>query len=278
MSQEIYDAIETLEISREGHVATVQLAGPSKGNAMVPELWGDIERAFHALDRDPEVRAVVLHGRGDHFTFGLDLVKNAPTFMQLMQSDRMAAPRTELLDMVLEWQRSLTAIETCRKPVIAAIHGWCLGGGVNVIAACDMRLASKDAQISLREVKIAITPDLGALQRLPAIIGQGHTRRLALTGETIGAERALAINLVEDLYEDREALLAGAHELARAISDNPPLVVQGIKRVMNYCADKPREAGLEYVAVWNSAFLTSNDMMEAMTAFMEKRDPVYKGE
>ena len=161
--------------------------------------------------------------------------------------------------------------------MIAAVSGWCIGGGLDLIAACDIRLCSKEARFSLREVKVAIVADLGSLQRLPRVIGEGHTRELALTGKDIPAERALRINLVNEVYETPAALLDAARAMAREIADNPPLVVQGIKRVMNYCSDKSVKDGLEYVAVWNSAFLQSHDLGEAMAAFRERRPPRFEG-
>mgnify|MGYP000007523390 FL=1 len=147
-----------------------------------------------------------------------------------------------------------------------------------MIAACDIRIASADAKFSLREAKIAIVADIGSLQRLPAIIGQGHTRELAFTGKDIDAARALQIGLVSDVYETPEALLTAARSLAAEIAANPPLVVQGVKQVMNYCADKSIADGLEYVAVWNSAFMQSLDLIEAITAFRERRKPDFKGQ
>lgn len=272
------DDFVALEVTRDGHVATVELTGPGKGNALGPDVWRELPEVFDALDADEAVRVVVLRGRGEHFTYGLDLPAVAPMFMGLLQDAGSAKSRLKLLDTVDAWQASIDSIERCRKPVIAAIHGWCIGGGVNIIAACDMRVASRDARMSLREVKLAITPDLGALQRLPAIIGQGMTRRLAFTGEDFDAQRALEIGLVDELFDDRDACVEGAHALARQIADNSPLVVQGIKRVLNHDLDPQRAAGRQFVATWNAAFLPSQDLMEAFMAFMEKREPEFKGE
>jgi enoyl-CoA hydratase len=162
--------------------------------------------------------------------------------------------------------------------VIAAIQGWCIGGGLDLASACDIRLASSDAKISLREVKVAMVADIGSIQRLPRIIGEGHTRELAYTGRDIDAARALRIGLVNDVYDSHEDLLREARALARNIADNPPLVVQGAKQVIDYCADKSLADGLRYVAVWNAAFLQSQDLGEAMAAFVEKRPAKFRGE
>jgi enoyl-CoA hydratase len=234
--------------------------------------------AFARLDGDEEVRAIIVRGAGDQFSYGLDLAAMmgdlGPHFSG---AANLAAERTAMLDLVLQMQQAFDRVEACRKPVIAAVVGWCIGGGLDLIAACDIRLCSADARFSLREVKVAIVADLGSLQRLPRIIGEGNTRELALTGKDISAERALRINLVNEVYDTPEALIEAARTVAHEIAANPPLVVQGIKRVMNYCADKSVKDWLEFVAVWNSAFLQSHDLNEAMTAFRERRAPRFKG-
>ncbi|MFY9553345.1 MAG: crotonase/enoyl-CoA hydratase family protein, partial [Blastocatellia bacterium] len=225
-----------------------------------------------------EARVIVVRGDGDHFSYGIDLAAMMVDMGQHFGGrENLAAERTRLLDLVGDMQRAFDNVAACRKPVIAAINGWCVGGGLDLIAACDIRLCSADARFSLREVKVAIVADLGSLQRLPRIVGEGATRELAFTGKDIAATRALQIGLVSEVYETRDALLEAARKIARGIADNPPLVVQGIKRVLNYCADKSVADGLGYVAVWNSAFLQSADLAEAMTAFRERRPPQFKG-
>jgi enoyl-CoA hydratase len=168
-------------------------------------------------------------------------------------------------------------VARCRKPVIAAIHGWCIGGAIDLVAACDVRLASSTAKLSVREVKVAMVADIGTLQRLPHIIGEGHTRQLAFTGEDIDAARARDIGLVNDVYADDDALFAAALAMARTIKENPPLVVQGIKRVMQARVQGQITDGLRQVAMWNAAFLASDDLGEAMAAFAEKRAPRFQG-
>ena len=265
---------KSVRLERSEAVVEVVLIGPGKGNAMGPDFWREMPELFAALDRDEEVRAIIVRGDGDNFSYGLDL----QAMMGSLGMANLAAERTRLLDLVGEMQLGFDRVAACRKPVIAAVNGWCIGGGLDFIAACDIRLASVDARFSLREVKVAIVADLGSLQRLPRIIGDGLTRELAFTGKDITAARALQINLVSEVFETRDAMLEAARRVAREIAENPPLVVQGIKRVMNYCADKSVADGLGYVAAWNAAFLQSNDLVEAMTAFMERRAPRFKGQ
>lgn len=269
---------KSLKLEKKEGVAEVVLIGPGKGNAMGPDFWREVPEIFVTLDRDEEVRAIVVRGEGKNFSYGLDLAAMMGDLgQQFGGENNLAAERTRFLDMVGEMQKAFDNVASCRKPVIAAVSGWCVGGGVDLIASCDIRLCSADARFSLREVKVAIVADLGSLQRLPRIIGEGHTRELAFTGKDITAARALQIGLVSDVFETSDELSEAARKVASEIAANPPIVVQGIKRVMNYCADKSVADGLDYVAVWNSAFLQSADLVEAMTAFRERRAPEFKG-
>ncbi|PWW52232.1 enoyl-CoA hydratase [Actinokineospora spheciospongiae] len=267
----------SLKVDVADHIAEVTLLGPGKGNAMGPDFWRELPLVFGELDADPEVRAVVLTGSGPHFSYGLDLPAMMSSWGGLLGADSLAGPRTDFLTQIRGLQDSVTSIAACRKPVIAAVSGWCIGGGVDVIAAADIRIASADAKFSVREVKVAIVADLGSLQRLSGIIGEGHLRELALTGKNIDAARAQRIGLVNDVHDDQAAVLAAARELAAEIAANPPLVVQGTKDVLGQERDRRVADGLRYVAAWNAAFLPSKDLGEAVQAFLERRPPEFRG-
>lgn len=269
---------ESVEVTRADGVAEVVLLGPGKGNATGPAFFRELPEVFADLDRDDGVRVIIVRGRGGVFSYGLDLKAVAPTLMPLLAGDALAKARTELLRLISDWQRACDGVERCHKPVIAAIAGPCIGSGLDLAAACDVRLCSRDAVFSLREVKVAIVADLGSLQRLPRIIGQGHTRELAFTGRDVDAERAQRIGLVNDVLDDEAALLARAREMAREIAGNPPLVVQGIKQVLAHGEERRLLDGERFAAVWNAAFLPSRDLGEAMAAFMERRPPRFTGE
>jgi enoyl-CoA hydratase len=266
-----------LSVERFGAVLEVTMLGPGKGNAMGPDFWREMPELFSAFDRDAEVRAVIVRGQGADFTYGLDLGAMSGVLGPLLAGAQGAVERTRLLDVIGDMQRAFDAVARCRKPVIAAISGWCIGGGLDLAAACDVRLCSADARFSLREVKVAMVADLGSLQRLPSIIGEGHTRELAYTGKNIDARRAEQIGLVNAVYDTGEALFAAARAMAAEIAENPPLVVQGIKQVMNAQRERQVEEGLKTAALWNSAFLPSEDLNEAIAAFIAKRPPQFKG-
>ncbi len=275
---DVGEELHALEVTRRGPVAAVTLLGPGKGNAMGPDFWREMPLAFHALDADDGILAVVVTGSGRHFSYGLDLATMLGALPGLHGADGgFAAPRTQLLGMIRTMQASLDAVARCRKPVAAAIHGWCIGAGVDLIAACDVRYASVDARFSVREVKVAIVADMGSLQRLPAIIGDGNLRELALTGKDIDAARAREIGLVNDVLASPEEALAAARAFADEVAANPPLVVQGIKEVLDASRRPAVEAGLRHVATWNAAFLPSHDLNEAVAAFAERRPPKYEG-
>ncbi|MDT5077502.1 MAG: enoyl-CoA hydratase, partial [Mycobacterium sp.] len=251
---------ESLAVDVDGHVAQVSLLGPGKGNAMGPAFWAELPVAFEALDADPDVRAIVLTGSGKNFSYGLDLAAMGDTLGAMMTDGGLARPRADFHTRLRGMQQSITAVADCRTPVIASVHGWCIGGGVDLISAVDLRYASADAKFSVREVKLAIVADVGSLARLPLILSEGHLRELALTGKDIDAERAARIGLVNDVYADADAALAAAHATAAEIAANPPLVVQGVKDVLDEQRTAQVAASLRYVAAWNSAFLPSKDL------------------
>jgi enoyl-CoA hydratase len=269
-----YEAFAT---DLDAHVATLWLNQPERRNAMGPAFWKELPLVMQELETNPEVRAIVLAAKGPHFTVGLDLKAMMGTFGGGDAGASGAAARLRLLDEIARFQGSINAVADCRKPVIAAVHGYCLGGGIDLITACDIRVAAADAVFSVRETRIAIVADVGTLQRLPAIIGKGHVAELVYTGDDISAQRAREIHLVNSVYPDHDAALKAARELATRIANNSPLAVTGCKRVLAYCEGKSVEDGLQYVATWNAAFLASDDLGEAMQAFLEKRPPKFTG-
>jgi enoyl-CoA hydratase/carnithine racemase len=267
---------EFFAIDRAEHVATLWLAQPERRNAMGPAFWKELPEAMDELAGDPAVRAIVVAARGDHFTVGLDL-KSMGQGIAGGDGSRGAGGRKRLLDDILRLQGSITAVARSEKPVIAATHGYCIGGGIDLISACDVRVAAANTVFSIRETRMAMVADVGTLQRLPGIIGKGHVAELALTGDDFDAEHARTIGLINHVYPDQAATIAAAQAMAARMAANSPLAVTGTKRVLAYCENKSVEDGLTYVATWNAAFVASDDLREAMTAFFEKRKPAFEG-
>jgi len=269
---------ESLTVETKDQIAQVTLIGPGKGNAMGPAFWSELPVVFGALDADRDVRAIVITGSGRNFSYGLDVPAMSGSFTPLLTGDALARPRADFHAEILRMQQAISAVAECRTPTIAAVHGWCIGGGVDLISAVDIRYASADAKFSVREVKLAIVADVGSLARLPLILNDGHLRELALTGKDIDAARAQKIGLVNDVYDDADACLAAAHATAAEIAANPPLAVRGIKDVLDQQRVSAVSASLRYVAAWNAAFLPSKDLTEGISATFEKRPPQFTGE
>ena len=260
------------KVEKEGHIAWLIMNRPEKRNTMNEAFFEGLTRHLQEFDDDPGVRVVIIRAEGKSFTAGLDLFEMGSNLQE-----KGADSREFLRKEIVRFQQSMNAIEKCRKPVIAAIHSHCIGGGVDLTSACDVRMASKDAVFSIRETRIAIIADLGTLQRLPSIIGQGWFRELALTGRDFTADEAFNMGFLTHLYDDRDALYEEARKLGEDMASNAPLAVQGVKEVILYSRDNGVYPGLAYVAAKNAAQLPSEDLEEAFKAFMEKRSPEFKG-
>ncbi len=263
---------ECFRLEKREHVGHLILSRPAQRNRMSLKFFEEVIECFEAMDEDDDVRAVLISAEGKSFTAGLDLAEAGALI-----TDTSAKARHDFKRAIMRLQESMTVIARCRKPVIAAIHSHCIGGGVDMACASDIRLASQDAVFSIRETRMAMVADLGTLQRIGAIIGQGWTRELAFTGRDFGAEQALRIGFVTHVYPDRDTLLEEGFRMASEIARLSPVTVQGVKETLNFSRDFGAAAGLEFVAQKNAAILPSEDLMEAFQAFMEKREPVFKG-
>jgi len=252
---------------------------------MAPRFFREIKQAFEELDEDDGVRVAIIRSEGPVFSAGLDLKEAGSILLGDGSgggSDRTkrspAVANEAQYRVIRELQNCFTQIERCRKPVIAAVQGKCVGGGVDLISACDIRLCAADASFSIFEAKVAIVADVGTLQRITPIVGKGMAREMAYTARFIPADRALACGLVNEIHTNPEALLAAARLMADEIAENSPLAVQGTKLVLGYSDEHTTDEGLEFVAQWNASRLRSNDLNEAMTAFLEKRPPKFTGD
>jgi enoyl-CoA hydratase len=268
-----------LTITRSGFLATVWLDRPEARNAMGRALWEDLPRAAAYLREQSDVRVVIIAAKGPHFSVGLDLKEMGGSLAADGSGDQSRAQRNQqLFRNVRAMQDSITVFEQLPMPVIAAIHGYAIGGAIDLVTACDIRVASSDAIFSVREAKVGIVADLGTLQRLPRLIGPGHTAELAYTGKDIPALRAEHIGLVNHVVEgSADEVYAAAVALAEEIAANSPLVVNGTKSVLAFNDGHTVAEGLDFVARWNTMYLSSHDLTEALLAFIEKRPPKYSG-
>jgi enoyl-CoA hydratase len=264
-----------LEISDQ--VAHIRFNRPEKLNSMIRAFWSELPLALHELDASAKARAVVISSTGKHFTAGMDLgVFSGDGNPSAQGARELGRQREGLRRTVLELQDSFNALERVRMPVLAAVQGGCIGGGVDMISACDMRYCTKDAFFCIQEINIGMTADVGTLQRLPHLIPSGMMRELAYTGRRLDARRAKEIGLVNEVYEDQAAMLQGVMQTAREIATRSPLAVYGSKEMLNYARDHSVADSLSYMATWQTGMYQPTDMLESFSAKQEKREPVFE--
>jgi len=260
-------------VERHGSVAQLSMNRPDKANGMTPDFWSDLPRLIEQLNADETVRCLVLTGEGKHFTGGMDLA--AFSSIAALFSNEPGRAAYAMRELILKLQNSLTALEQARFPVIAAVHGACLGGGMDLITACDIRLAARDAYFSIEEINIGMTADVGTLQRLPKLIAPSVVAELSYSGRRFSADEALRIGLVSHLAENRDALIEHALQTAQEIAGRSPLAIAGIKRNLAYSRDHSVADGLDYIATWNAGMLRPDDLTRAVRAAMTKSETAF---
>ena len=278
MSDAPLPTVSWAECSLSDGVLEVVLTGTGSGNRLGQAFWMEGHTLFDAIDQHAGVRVVILRGSGRWFSTGIDLMGMAGVMGPTLAGGASARSRTDLADLIVRMQRAVLSLALCRKPVIAAIHGPCIGAGIDLVTACDVRVCAADTTFSVREARMAIVADMGTLFWLPRIVGPGRARELTYTGEDFDGASALEMGLVNHCLPDADAALAKARAIAGRIAANPPIVVQGAKQVMNQGLESDLRAHLRLMSTWNSAFLPSQDIQEAVTAFFEKRPPVFQGD
>ena len=256
----------------ENKIAHLVLNRPAAMNTMQPVFWRELEQIAAELQRDAPARALVISSTGNHFTAGMALdVFNS----SIALDDKSAAARANIVPMMTDMQRAFTALERLRMPVIAAIHGGCIGGGVDMISACDIRLATDDAFFSIQEINIGMVADMGTLQRLPKLIPEGVVHELAYTGRRLGAQRALTLGLVNELFTTQEALVAAALQLAAEIAQKPPVAIWGSKQAIHYARDHATDDALLQMGWLQSGIWQTSNLMEAAMAKKDGRAPEF---
>ena len=269
---------DVITIEKTGAVGTLWLDRPDKFNALSEPFWLAIPEALKALEADSDIRSIIVAGRGKHFCVGIDLVQGFIDADKRPSAESEAVANLKQLQGTIKFQAAISSLAECPLPVIAVIHGHCLGAGIDMITACDIRIASADSNFSVRETRIGLVADVGTLQRLPKILNAGHVAELAYSAKDINAARAEKIGLVNDVYESFEATYAEGMALAGEIAANPPMAVRGTKFMLQQSETMTTEQSL----LMNGMFtmitsLRSNDLQESMHAFAEKRPPVYTG-
>jgi len=267
-------AYKFIEVNVENNIATLALNRTDSLNALTIAFGEEMTAAVKDLSAREDVRVIILKSNARIFCSGLDL----KDFAQLGLLGGGAKKSFYFYDRVRPLFDCCNVLEECRKPVIAAVHGMCVGGGLDIISACDIRLCTEDASFSLKEAAVGFVADMGVLQRLPHIIGQGFTREMAYTARFFTSREAERMGLVNAVYPDQAALLEAAKKLAAQIAANAPLAVMGTKDVLNYSRTASISDGMAKAIEKNAMFLTSKDIREAATAFAEKRKPDFKGE
>ena len=265
---------ETINISVDQHIAHVKFNRPEKANALSETAWKELRAIFEKLDSDEEVRVIILSGEGKHFCSGIDL----SLLSDITKSDETcgARLREKLRKQILSVQSSVSSIEHCSKPVLAAISGGCIGAGLDIISACDIRYASEDAFFTIKEIDMGMVADLGTLQRVPKLIPDGIMRELAFTGRNVSAQEAEKIGLINKYFSDQTTLKEAVMQISAAIASKSPVSIRGTKHILNYSRDHSIADGLNYIAIWNAAMLLSEDLNEAFQAKNEKREATFR--
>jgi len=275
-------AYECFEVDVVEKVAHLQLKRPESFNSMVPAFWTELPEIVRELDAVGEARAIVLSSTGKHFTAGMDLAvfgaggsgDQQPEDEHARQVERGRA-RAEMRRRILHLQESFSCLDRARMPVLAAIQGGCIGGGVDLVSACDIRDCTENAFFCIQEINIGLTADVGTFPRLPHLLPQGLVRELAYTGRRLSAQEALTHGLVNNVYKDHDSLIQGVMAKAGEIAARSPLAVWGSKEMINYGRDHSISDGLDYIATWQAGMFHHTDMVEAFAAKQEKRDPEY---
>ena len=255
-------------------IAHIRMIRPERANSMIPEFWDELPQIVNQLSEGGDARAIVLSAEGRHFCSGMDLSVFAGNNDVTVQDNttHISRQRASFRTTALQLQRTFSCLEESRLPVLSAIQGACIGGGIDMVSATDLRYATKDAFFSIHEINIGMTADVGTLQRMPKLVPEGVVRELAYTGRNMSASEAKERGFVNEIYEDQDAMDDAVLEIAKEIASKSPMAIWGTKQTLNYGRDHSVADGLEYIATWNAAMFDPDDMAEAFMAQTENRE------
>ncbi|URQ70821.1 crotonase/enoyl-CoA hydratase family protein [SAR86 cluster bacterium] len=268
---------ESFNLEIEENIANIILSRPEQLNSMSRKFWVELPEILEEVNRNSEIRVLIISSTGKHFCAGMDLSAFDNGVANIPKEKRPDNARIgeALYRSAKELQEYISKLEKIRVPVIAAIHGGCIGGAVDLVTACDIRLATTDAFFCIQEINIGMAADVGTLQRLPRIIPDSKMRELAYTGRRMLADEAKESGLVSDVYNSQEEMVNAAKEMANEIAKKSPIAIYGLKALMNYSRDHTISDSLDFNALWSGAMLSQRDMEEAIKAFVEKREATF---
>jgi enoyl-CoA hydratase len=261
------------DLKIENRIAHIVMNRPDAHNSMIRAFWNELPAIVREIDAEAQARVIVISAEGKHFTSGMDVsVFSDDSSLGAAKGDAIAEA---LRHFVMLLQKSFSCLEEARMPVLAAIQGACVGGGVDLATACDVRYVTEDTFFQIAEINIGMTADVGTFPRLCKLIPEGWVRELAYTGARLPAAKAKEIGLVNEVFQTKAAMLEHVMKVAATIAEKSPLAVAGSKRMINYARDHSIADGLDYIATWNASMLAPPHMMEAFAAKAQKRAPVF---
>jgi len=264
------------DVEINNSIAHIRFNRPEKRNSMNEDFWNLFPKEVEELDDSGEIRALIVSSTGPHFSSGIDLNMFKDDVVEDESKHELGRSRGYFIQQLHYLQNAASCLEAARFPVIAAIQGGCIGGGIDLVTAADMRICTKDAFFLIEEINVGLAADIGTIQRLPKIIPAGIAREWTMMGEKVSADRAKEVGLVSSLHENQEEMLKSAFEIAEKLASKTPLAMWVTKEVLNYSRDHSVKEGLENVALWNAAMLHKEDVMTTMMSKMQKKKPEYR--
>ena len=264
------------DVEINNSIAHIRFNRPEKRNSMNEDFWTMFPKEVEGLDDSGEIRALIVSSTGPHFSAGIDLSMFKDDIVENETDNEMGRSRGYFLQQLRFLQNAVSCLEAARFPVVTAVQGGCIGGGIDLITAADIRICTKDAFFLIEEINVGLAADIGTIQRLPKIIPAGIAREWTMLGEKVSADRAKEVGLVSSLHDNHEEMMKDAFEIAEKLASKTPLAMWVTKETLNYSRDHTVKESLENVALWNAATLHKEDVMSTMMSKMQKKKPEYR--